>query len=82
MVLRRSSAPTTSEAFETITGWLVEDLRAAGRLDALYVDLHGAMVTDRYDDGDAEILRRLRDVVGPELPVVRPWTTTPTWAAT
>ena len=64
------SAPTTSEAFETITGWLVEDLRAAGRLDALYVDLHGAMVTDRYDDGDAEILRRLRDVVGPELPVV------------
>ena len=62
--------PTTPEAFETITGWLGEDLHAAGRLDAVFVDLHGAMVAARHDDGDAEILRRVRGVVGPDLPVV------------
>ena len=62
--------PTTVEAFETITGWLQEDLRAAGRLDAVFMDLHGAMVAQRHDDGDAEILRRIRQVAGPDLPVV------------
>jgi microcystin degradation protein MlrC len=49
---------------------LLEDLRAAGTLDAVYLDLHGAMVTEHFDDGEGELLARVRAVVGDAVPVV------------
>ena len=67
------SAEVTEEAFERIAGQLLEDLRAlgdAGPLDGLYLDLHGAMVTEHLEDGEGELLRRVRRVVGDALPVV------------
>lgn len=60
----------TDEAYETITGWLLEDLAGAGALDAVYLDLHGAMVAERFEDGEGEFLRRVRGIVGPDMPVV------------
>jgi microcystin degradation protein MlrC len=63
-------AHTTERAFETIMAWLLEDIAAAGKLDALYLDLHGAMVAEHLEDGEGEILRRVRGLVGPDLPVV------------
>ncbi len=39
-------------------------------LDAVYLDLHGAMVSEHYEDGEGELLRRVRDIVGPSVPVV------------
>ncbi|MFK7868732.1 MAG: M81 family metallopeptidase [Roseobacter sp.] len=59
----------TAEAFEQIAGEIVEGVRRAAP-DAVYLDLHGAMVTERYDDAEAELLRRIREVTGPDLPVV------------
>jgi microcystin degradation protein MlrC len=59
----------TSEAFDRITGELCERLAAAEDIDAVYLDLHGAMVTDDYEDGEGEILARVRSVVGPDLPI-------------
>jgi len=35
----------------------------------VYLDLHGAMVSDEFDDGEGEILRRVREAVGPRVPV-------------
>ena len=64
------SAPVTDDAFERITAMLAADLRAAGPVDAVYLDLHGAMVTESIPDGEGEILARIRAVVGPDLPVV------------
>ena len=64
------SAHTTERAFETIAGWLFDDLAAAGPVDALYLDLHGAMVTEHLEDGDGEMLRRGRAAVGDKVPVV------------
>ena len=64
------SGPVTAHAFERIAGGIAERLTAAGPLDGVYLDLHGAMVTDRYDDGEAELLRRVRHAVGPGVPVV------------
>ena len=59
----------TSEAFDHITGGLCERLAGAEDIDAVYLDLHGAMVTDEYEDGEGEILARVRSVVGPDLPI-------------
>jgi microcystin degradation protein MlrC len=64
------SAPVTDDAFERITAMLVDDLRAAGPVDAIYLDLHGAMVTESVPDGEGEILARIRAVAGPDIPVV------------
>ncbi|WP_376090070.1 M81 family metallopeptidase [Roseomonas sp. CCTCC AB2023176] len=67
------AGPVTAEAFERIAAWLIADLTAAldaGPLDAVYLDLHGAMVAEHFPDGEGEILRRVRAVVGPDLPVV------------
>ncbi|MGB3810424.1 MAG: M81 family metallopeptidase [Parvibaculum sp.] len=64
------SAHVTEDAFERITGMLIDDLKAAGSIDAVYLDLHGAMVCDHFDDGEGEILARVRHVVGSKIPIV------------
>jgi len=60
----------TEDAFERITAMLCEDLAAHGPFDGVYLDLHGAMVVEHHQDGEGEILRRVRAVVGDELPLV------------
>src|SRR5258707_3793162 len=49
---------------------MIDGIASAGRLDAVYLDLHGAMVTEHLDDGEGEILARVRQVIGMELPLV------------
>lgn len=67
------SAEVTDDAFERISGLIVDGIRAAlaaGPLDAVYLCLHGAMVTESFEDGEGELLRRVRAVIGPDLPLV------------
>jgi len=60
----------TEDAFERITNRIVAELEAAGPFDAVYLDLHGAMVSEHCQDGEGETLRRVRAVIGPNLPLV------------
>lgn len=60
------SGPVEDEAFEHMTGRIV-DAVAAG-CDAVMLDLHGAMVTRSHDDGEGELLRRIR-AVNPTVPI-------------
>lgn len=64
------SAHVTREAFETIVGEMLERIARLGPIDGVYLDLHGAMVTEHHDDGEGELLRRVREHVGPGVPVV------------
>src|ERR1700736_3715770 len=64
------SAHVTRDAFERIVKEMVDGIAAAGPLDAVYLDLHGAMVTEHLDDGEGEILTRVRKVIGKDLPLV------------
>ena len=50
----------TDDAFERMAGKLVEGARRA-RPDAVFLELHGAMVTESHDDGERELLRRMRE---------------------
>ncbi|MEM9682865.1 MAG: M81 family metallopeptidase [Pseudomonadota bacterium] len=59
----------TDEAFERIAGELIGALSQQMPVDAVYLDQHGAMVTARYQDADGELLRRVRDCVGPDVPI-------------
>lgn len=64
------SAHVTEDAYERIAGRIIDALRQAGAVDAVYLDLHGAMVTQHYHDGEGELLSRVRAVVGDRIPVV------------
>jgi microcystin degradation protein MlrC len=53
-------------AYERLAGAIVEEVRAG--CDAILLDLHGAMVSERFDDGEGELLRRIR-AVAPDTPL-------------
>ena len=57
-------------AFEHMVGLLLERISAAGPYDGVVLDLHGAMVTDDDEDAEGVIIGRVRDLVGPEMPLV------------
>lgn len=54
----------TDVAFDTITDMILAGLDQSPPVDALYLDLHGAMVTQSHPDGEAELLRRIRTRFG------------------
>ena len=64
------SGTISAEAFEAIAGRLLDAIREALPLDGLLLALHGATVSEVYRDADGEVLRRVRELVGPEMPVV------------
>jgi microcystin degradation protein MlrC len=53
-------------AYERLAGAIVDAVREG--CDAILLDLHGAMVTERFDDGEGELLRRIR-AVAPDTPL-------------
>ncbi len=63
------SAHVTTDAFERIATMIVDGVRDAAP-DAVYLDLHGAMVTELLDDGEGELLARIRRIVGAKIPIV------------
>jgi len=63
------SAHVTKDAFETVTGQLLDALKDQS-IDAVYLDLHGAMVAEHIDDADGEILERIRKRIGPDILLV------------
>ena len=60
------SGPVADAAFERISERIC-DAVAAG-CDAVMLDLHGAMVSESHDDGEGELLRRIRHVA-PDVPI-------------
>lgn len=63
------SSYVTTDAFERISRMILAGIRDAGELDGIYLDLHGAMVTQAHEDGEGELLRRIRNLVDPDLPI-------------
>lgn len=63
-------AHVEAAAFERIAEGLLRRLAEALPVDAVYLDLHGAMVTEHLEDGEGELLRRIRTLVGPRIPIV------------
>ena len=59
------SGPVENAAYEYMCAAILE---LAGRVDALLLDLHGAMTTKSHEDGEGELLRRIR-AENPKLPI-------------
>jgi microcystin degradation protein MlrC len=64
------SAQVTRDAYERIAGEMLARLAGLGPIEGVYLDLHGAMVSEHLDDGEGELLARVRRVIGPRVPLV------------
>src|SRR5262245_21025050 len=56
----------TREAFETFAGKMVAEIEAEKPFDGVYLCLHGAMAVRGIARPEAELARRVREVVGPK----------------
>lgn len=55
------SGRVQDSAFEEMAGRICDSFSQGG-FDGVLLDLHGAMVTESFDDGEGELLRRLRGI--------------------
>jgi microcystin degradation protein MlrC len=60
----------TSDAFEFFQGKIEAGLRAAGQIDGLALQLHGACAAEGIDDVEGEQLALCRNILGPRIPIV------------
>ena len=63
------SGRVTREAFDTITGYILDAIDKRGPVNAVLLQLHGAMVAEEHDDGESAVLQLIRDKVGPDVPI-------------
>ena len=59
----------SKESFEHFMAIILDDLRAKMPVDGVYLSLHGAMAVRDIPRPEAEIARRIRQVVGPNVPI-------------
>jgi len=59
----------TRESFDHFMGLMLADLKAAMPVDGVYLALHGALAVWDVPRPEAEIARRVREVVGPDVPI-------------
>jgi microcystin degradation protein MlrC len=55
---------TERSAYEELRAQLIADLRAALPVDVVLLMLHGAMIAERYDDYEQDLISEARRVVG------------------
>lgn len=63
------SSPSSSQTYQTLRNWLIEDLTNAGPVDAVMIMLHGSMMAQGVEDCDGDLLAAIREHVGPHVPV-------------
>ncbi len=71
LTARASSGPmVTDHAYETIVGEILAGIsELVGSIDGVLLGQHGAMITESFEDGEGELLRRVRELVGPDIPI-------------
>jgi microcystin degradation protein MlrC len=65
-----SGGPVSEPVHAALTKEIVAGIAAAGPLDAVYLALHGAMLTRHEADIEGLLLARIRRAVGPKIPIV------------
>ena len=64
------SGLVTKEAYETVTDIILAGVSRHGDSDGILLALHGAMMAEGVDDGEGELLEKIRRIAGPDMPIV------------
>jgi len=59
----------TDDAWDKLTGIILAAAREQGPFDGVLLSLHGAMVTESFDDAEGQLLSQIRQIVGPKIPI-------------
>jgi microcystin degradation protein MlrC len=65
--------PLTKEAYETAKSNLLTPLREAGKLDGVFLELHGVGAAEHLDDVEGDLLAACREIVGEAVPINTFW---------
>jgi microcystin degradation protein MlrC len=65
-----SGGPMISRDFDWLAAQFLQRVDAAGPVDGVLLALHGAWVSEEDDDADGWLLSQVRQIVGPETPIV------------
>lgn len=60
----------TNECFDKYSNGIADGLKEKGPFDGVLLALHGAMAVEGYLKPEAELVRRCRDAVGPDVPIM------------
>ena len=58
-----------ADCYAAMKQTILDKLAAAGEIDALYFDIHGAMAVEGLDDAEADLLAAIRQAMGNHVPV-------------
>ena len=64
--------PVTEGIFDFVTESVVRTIREQGPFDAVFADVHGAMVADGHPDGEGDLFEIIRQEIGWEIPLFAP----------
>ena len=64
------SGTVRHEAYLRLRDEILDRLRKARPIDGVLLDLHGAMVTDQCEDVEGDLIREVRALAGPAVPVI------------
>lgn len=65
MAFAQPAGFTVRSAYESLRQEILSDLQAALPVDVVLLMLHGAMLTEEYGDCEEDLIRCVRDLVGP-----------------
>lgn len=60
---------TLRSVYEQLRDEILSDLRAAMPVEMVLLNLHGAMAAHGYDDCEGDLTARVREIVGPDVPI-------------
>ncbi len=61
--------PVDEKGFDSMMSRIVQALKKGPAYDGVLLALHGALVVDGFPSGDAEVVRRVRQAMGPSFPI-------------
>ncbi|HIJ55088.1 MAG TPA: M81 family metallopeptidase [Deltaproteobacteria bacterium] len=64
------SGLVTKEAYKTVADIILNGVSHHLDSDGILLALHGAMMAEGFDDGEGELLEKIRAIVGPDMPIV------------
>jgi len=70
LAMSEPNGPVEHGFFEEVVDTMTGRLKAAMPVDGVYFCAHGAAITTEEDDPEGVMFERIRDIVGPDVPVV------------
>lgn len=67
--LAQPGAPCRRDDYEKLRDRILRELAEAGPVDMILLMMHGAMMAQGYDDCEGDMLTRIREMIGPHVPV-------------